>query len=187
MRGEHLRFRRERRRSEAQTIDFCNRLSILEGLRPVYTITKTGSVEAHFDADGYRLLTEAEWEYAAKAGTDQKYSGANQVDDVGWFYANSNGTSQPVGMKRPNAWGLFDMSGNVYEWCWDYFSSDTYNRDGIVRDPTGPTTGERRVVRGGGWCNRAGLLRCNYRFYWSPNSKNDYLGFRICRLDPIQK
>ena len=82
---------------------------------------------------------------------------------MGWFYANSNGSTQPVGLKRPNAWGICDMSGNVYEWCWDRFSSITYQQRLDGNNPKGPTTGLRRVVRGGGWCNRAGLLRTAYR------------------------
>jgi len=130
-----------------------------------------------------RLPTEAEWEYACRAGTTTEYSfGADEkkLDEYGWFTGNSNGQTQPVGAKKPNPWGLYDMHGNVYEWCEDWFDSDYYGKSD-EEDPRGPRKGSYRVDRGGSWYNSPQNCRSAYRYYYTPSLRNYYLGFRVAR------
>ena len=104
---------------------------------------------ADFSKTGWRLPTEAEWEYAARGGNQSggyRYSGSNTPGDVGWYKTNSDYKTHPVGEKAPNELGIFDMSGNVLEWCWDWYGS--YSSE---ESPAGPDSGELRVTRGGGW------------------------------------
>ena len=127
----------------------------------------------------YRLPTEAEWEYAARAGTTGARHG--ELDDIAWWSGNSGGNPQPVGGKRANAWGLHDMLGNVWEWTADWF--DRYP-SGAVTDPTGPSTGSIRVVRGGGWDSfRARSVRSAYRNSIWPGGRHHYVGFRLVRTN----
>jgi len=131
----------------------CNALSEKEGLRPCYDL-KTRACD--FKADGYRLPTEAEWEYACRAGTTADYHFGRTDADLArheWFQDNAFGQSHPVGKKRPNAFGLYDMSGNVREWCNDWYQVDGYKQDasGPVTDPRGPAKGQKKVLRGGAW------------------------------------
>ena len=130
-------------------VDFCNKLSEKEGLTPVYRV-KEKSVAWIRGADGYRLPTEAEWEYACRATTRERFHSDNDKSDLGlwsWFYSNSRKKTHLVGEKLPNAWGLYDMHGNVWEWCWDWYGLYTAEK----ADPTGQTNGANRVRRGGGW------------------------------------
>jgi formylglycine-generating enzyme required for sulfatase activity len=138
-------------------VQYCNVRSLREGLSPCYD---PDTLDCDFDAHGYRLPTEAEWEYACRAGTTTDWSfggdpglGAKHA----WFKDNSSGTSHPVGQKPPNPWGLYDMHGNLSEWCNDYYR-ETYGPADDVTDPRGPATGAKRVVRGGCWA--VGLDRC---------------------------
>ena len=134
----------------------------------------------------YRLPTEAEWEYACRAGTSTEYSFGNNdtvVGEYAWYRGNSNGKSQPVGRKRPNPWGLFDIHGNVHEWVQDWFDSDSYARfeNKTAVDPTGAESGDYRVVRGGSSDNSAESLRSAQRHYGDPNIAYDDIGFRLLR------
>jgi formylglycine-generating enzyme required for sulfatase activity len=164
-----------------EAVEFCNRLSAKEGLTPVYKVAKN-SIRYDFHADGYRLPTEAEWEYAAKGGKKDylalKYSGGETPDKVAWYKGNSRDRTHPVGTKAPNSLGLYDMSGNVGEWCWDRFGS--YRRRDQA-DPIGPSRGVTRVCRGGGWSSDAQSLRSTIRGELIPDTRNGYLGFRVCR------
>ena len=157
-------------------IQFCNKLSEMEGLEPVYTVNGR-DVTCNWTAKGYRLPTEAEWEYAARAGQKYIYAGGNNVDEVAWYKDNSGGETHPVGQKHPNHFGLYDMSGNVWEWVWDW--RGTYSSSPTV-DPQGPTSGSRRVFRGGGWRGSARHVRVSLRSSY-PASGYYNLGFRLCR------
>ena len=131
--------------------------------------------------EGYRytLPTEAQWEYAARAGTTGPYGGTGNLDDIGWYSANSGNTTKPVGQKRANAWGLHDMHGNVWEWCADWFGNYP---GGNVTDPTGPASGTDRVSRGGSWLNFAQYCRSAYRDWRDPGNRDQIIGFRLALI-----
>jgi len=136
------------------------------------------------DLEGYqfRLPTEAEWEYAARAGQPCVYAGSNKLKEVGWYNQNSHGETKPVGLKKPNAWGLYDMSGNVYEWCQDWFDESYYevcSKKGTVEDPHGPDSGPLRVVRGGGFGHAARYCRVSRRDGYHPATRLLNVGFRL--------
>ena len=181
-------------------IKYCNLLSLAEGLTPVYSIlglinpTAWGSVPTDHNkawdgvicdwgANGYRLPTEAEWEYAARGGNQSKgytYSGSNDIDEVAWYEDNSESGARPVGMKKANELGIYDMSGNVREWCWDrygYYGSD------FQLNPTGSETGKDRVLRGGSWSYPAAYCRvaCRYNYFPYFSHISNGGGFRLCR------
>ena len=127
----------------------------------------------------FRLPTEAEWEYAARGGNRSrgyKYSGSNKLSDVAWFDDNSGSEMHPVGSKSTNELGLYDMSGNVYEWCSDWYG--TYSLSSQT-NPIGPSDGFGRVYRGGGWCGEAMFCRSSFRFYFTPDSRIFGLGLRL--------
>lgn len=128
-----------------------------------------------------RLPTEAEWEYAARGGSkskNYKYAGGNTLDEVAWYDANSKNNSQPVSFKSPNELGLYDMTGNVAQWCSDWFSSDYYAYS-PNQDPSGPETGDKRVIRGGAWFYNENSCRISFRSQLIPTGSLDYLGFRL--------
>lgn len=158
-------------------IEYCNKLSIKEGLAPAYTINGV-NVSWNRGAGGYRLPTEAEWEYACRAGTQTPFYTGTSITDAAWYSKNSMGNSQPVGEKLPNPWGLFDMHGNVLEWCWDWLAAYS---GGAQTDPQGPLLGTDRVYRGGCWRFESHQLRSAFRFGNHPNLKTFFLGFRVVR------
>jgi len=130
----------------------------------------------------FRLPTEAEWEYACRAGSKTRFSFGDSdsvLGDYAWYGSNSGGKTQPVGQKKPNAWGLYDMHGNVWEWCADWFGSYS---SGASTDPQGAGSGGRRVVRGGSWHGIAtDSFRCAYRTDRAPSDRNVFYGFRCAR------
>ena len=176
------------------TIEFCNILSEKTGLESVYTITgiernfldqiETATVTADWDKNGFRLPTEAEWEYACRAGTTTHWSFGNTSSGIGsyvWYDYNSGNKTHQVGMKTANAWGLYDMHGNVWERCWDWF--DYYTGE-AKNDPTGPDEpnmdyGIYRVIRGGGWDSGALSTRSAYRYELNPSLRSWATGFRV--------
>lgn len=127
----------------------------------------------------YRLPTEAEWEYGARSrGRSEKYSGGNDLNAVAWYDNNSATSTHPVGQKQPNGFGIFDMSGNVYEWCGDWYNS-IYYRESPRNNPGGPSSGSNRVFRGGSWSDRPTYLRATFRCFSPPTNANQEIGFRL--------
>jgi len=144
-------------------IDFCRKLSKEEGVE-------------------YRLPTEAEWEYACRAGTTTGYSFGDNVSQLGeyaWYRNNSDNTTHAVGEKLPNAWGLYDMHGNVGEWCQDW--SGDYGNEKVVIDPTGAASGKYRVCRGGAFFLQPEFVRSASRYSNRPGLRIDFFGFRLAR------
>jgi formylglycine-generating enzyme required for sulfatase activity len=190
-------------------VEYCNRRSIKEGLKPYYTIDKNSrdpdnqneiddikwTVTINPGAKGYRLPTEAEWEYAAGGGQLSRsytYSGGNEVDQVAWYFPNSgdkpltgfwswpviehnHNQTHPVGRKAPNELGLYDMSGNVREWCWNWYGESA--ADGT--EPKGSAAG--RVWRGGGWMGGDFCCAATFRAGFEASGKGADQGLRVCR------
>ena len=159
------------------TVSFCNRLSEQCGLSPAYRI-RGNTVLCDFQSPGFRLPTEHEWEVAARAKTDLPFAGGHVGEEVAWTSETAAGQPHPVGQKVPNSWGLYDMSGNVWEWCWDRYGAYS---DKKVSDPTGSVAGGERVRRGGSWSNSARTARVSYRDKEPPNFTHHNLGFRLAR------
>ena len=161
-------------------IRFCNELSKREGLTPCYTGSGT-NIKCNFWADGYRLPTEAEWEFAARGGNNKnpyEYSGSDNVAEVAWYSGNSNSRTHEISTKAPNALGLYDMSGNVWEWCWDRYGSYEIEEQ---KDPKGAKSGIYRVTRGGGSDSTDFDCAVLKRGSYSPSHTHQYLGFRLVR------
>jgi formylglycine-generating enzyme required for sulfatase activity len=160
--------------------EYCNARSLKEGLKPAYKISGSGdnqTVSWNRSANGYRLPTEAEWEYACRAGTINTYNtGPSITNDTGWYDANSGNTTRLVGQKPANAWGLYDMHGNVWEWCWDWYGD--YPKTAQT-DPAGASSGPYRVRRGGSWFNPAQYARSACRDAIYPNYRYGNQGFRV--------
>ncbi|RLL86743.1 SUMF1/EgtB/PvdO family nonheme iron enzyme [Mesotoga sp. BH458_6_3_2_1] len=171
-------------------IAYCNWLSEKEKLPKAYDsngnlLDKDGMITTDpSKVVGYRLPTEAEWEYAARGGNKSKgykYSGSNSVDDVAWYDPNSGGMTQEVGKKTPNELGIYDMSGNVWEWCSDWYEGYSSSAQ---TNPYYSTDSSFRVNRGGGWESSVMSVRVASRDDGSPRSTRDYFGFRIARTLP---
>jgi formylglycine-generating enzyme len=149
-----------------EAVRFCNALSQRQGLAPAYRLLADAEgIEWDASADGYRLPTEAEWEHACRGGTTGAQYGL--LDEIAWHRGNSGERTHEVGGKQPNAWGLYDMVGNVWEWCWDVYDAEAY--------------GTYRVLRGGGWCDEHWSCRASVRRRSHPTFQMDDLGFRIAR------
>ncbi|SCL71895.1 Formylglycine-generating enzyme, required for sulfatase activity, contains SUMF1/FGE domain [Micromonospora citrea] len=147
-------------------VRFCNALSRRHGLAPVYHLHGDGDeIERDATADGYRLPTEAEWEYGCRAGTAGPRYGP--LDDIAWYRGNSQERIHDVGGRRPNAWGLHDMLGNSWDWCWDIYDAEVY--------------GSYRVLRGGGWFDEHWSCRASVRRRSHPSLQIDDVGFRVAR------
>lgn len=178
-------------------VKWCNARSQMEGLVPVYytgttfsteNVYKTGEVtlavsNINTSANGYRLPTEAEWEYAAQGGSSRHnpsfmYSGSNVIDSVAWYSANAGGNTHPVGLKGSNEAGLYDMSGNVLEWCWDW--NGIYSNTAQT-NPTGPSTGTVRIIRSGATHHDNAHCHIANRNTAGPSVRDGDLGFRVCR------
>ena len=186
-------------------IVFCNKLSMMDGRTPTYSVNgKTdpdawnytpckgnsisGTITMNMNASGYRLPTEAEWEYAAWGGNKRKgykYSGSDNLGSVAWYYDNSGDQTHDVATKAPNELGLYDMSGNVWEWCWDWYDSNYYSKS-PSSNPSGASLGAYRVQRGGGYdisdygCRVAIRITIDiYGNYYKPDNGDRSIGFRI--------
>jgi formylglycine-generating enzyme required for sulfatase activity len=182
-----------------EAIEYCNKRSQREGLNPVYTINKTRrdpnnkapKTGLSFEADnvgwtvtwnrganGYRLPTEAEWEYACRAGTTTPFYTGNSVDNGAWYKNTDGNTTHPVGQKQANAWGLYDMHGNVREWCWDWYGAFLA---GAQTDPLGAASGTQRILRGGGMGNDDWQIRSAFRGRLIASGRTYTSGFRVVR------
>ncbi|GAA3113239.1 SUMF1/EgtB/PvdO family nonheme iron enzyme [Planomonospora alba] len=153
-------------------VRFCVASSLQEGLTPAYRLgADGGAVEWDPSADGYRLPTEAEWEHACRAGTAGPRYGP--LDEIAWYRGNSGGRVHAVGGRLPNAWGLHDMLGNVWDWCWDVYDAEVY--------------GTYRVLRGGGWSDEHWSCRASVRRRSHPTFRIDDVGFRVARSAPAPR
>ncbi|MDB6037412.1 MAG: hypothetical protein JWM99_1253 [Verrucomicrobiales bacterium] len=169
----------------SDAVKFCNQRSEAEGLQPCYDLK---SWQCNFEANGYRLPTEAEWEFACRGGASTAYffgDSSGKLGDYAWYEKNSGGRPHPVGQKRPNALGLYDMCGNVWQWCNDFYAVDYY-KQAPHDNPRGPQTAPTKVVRGGAFRFSDENCRSGYRYNESPGYADvcfgyDIYGFRCVR------
>ena len=181
-------------------IEFCNRLSKLDGRKEAYTVRienavinsdfhdrcagKNAEISTDFTANGYRLPTEAEFEYAAKSGTEFIFAGSDNLDEVGWYKSNTRLRASSVKQKKPNAWGIYDLSGNVQEWCSDSWDENAYkDRKQAVKDPVvhSSKASVDRVVRGGSFNYSPDVCRVSFRDWGEIDDRWSDIGFRFVR------
>jgi formylglycine-generating enzyme required for sulfatase activity len=176
-------------------VEYANWLSDQLGLARAYVLDKDQkephnqnkydqikwAVRVDWEADGFRLPTEAEWEYAARGGRQSRgfqFAGSDELEEVGWFAGNSNRRTQNVAEKKPNELTLYDMSGNVWEWCWDWFEDISAS---TAENPRGASAGEFRVIRGGSWYASEDMCLVSNRNYFNPHVRHPNNGLRLAR------
>ncbi len=159
-------------------INFCNKLSDLKGLNKCYDISNN-IVKFDTTANGYRLPTEAEWEYLCKAGTLGDFNVKDKnINEIAWFNINSGYNLKEIGKLLPNDFGLYDMHGNVWEWCWDFYSANSYS-NATKYNPLGPANGQYRVLRGGSYLSGSNEIRSSSRT--QPTDKKSQSGIRLVK------
>ena len=164
-------------------ISICEKLYGAGSRYPMYYVSWEESKKfceelSKHSGESMRLPSEAEWEYACRAGSMGTYGGSEDLDEMGWYLGNSGDKIHEVKTKRANTWGLYDMHGNVREWCQDWYDYDYYKKSPPT-DPTGPESGSGRVSRGGGWRDNAGDCRSANRGGFGPGFRSSSLGFRL--------
>jgi formylglycine-generating enzyme required for sulfatase activity len=174
---------------------YCNERSIMEGLQPCYD-EKTPDLDCNYQANGYRLPTEAEWEYASRAGTagEFDFGAGDKLKQFAWFDGNADAKTHPVGQKKPNRWGFFDLYGNVSEWCEDVYSP-VYYKESPSSDPRGPASPGKdvmRVIRGGSWKASVAMCRASFREGQRTGDTDacfytDFCGFRCVRKVSLEE